>query len=353
MHKIEKLIAEKGWLLADGATGTNLFSMGLDSGDPPELWNLEFPDRVYLNHQNFIEAGSDLILTNTFGANRFRLALHKAENQVHELNVAGAEIALKAADFCERTIIVAGSIGPSGGIIEPLGELTKAEVESAFTDQAIALKEGGVDVVWIETMSSEEEMECAIIATKKTGLPIVCTYSFDTHGKSMMGLEPKELARLAEQHSPEIIGFGANCGIGAAELIGSILCLAKSRKNHSMHIVAKGNCGIPVFIDGEITYTGTEEIMAAYACYAKKLGATIIGGCCGTKQEHVKAMADALNADNMECPLELDAIVQSMGQLTKCNIAMVEKYLNLENTSAVTEEEPRKLRRRRLKRTKN
>jgi 5-methyltetrahydrofolate--homocysteine methyltransferase len=169
----------------------------------------------------------------------------------------------------------------------------------------------------------------------------------------MMGLEPKELARLAEQHSPEIIGFGANCGIGAAELIGSILCLAKSRKNHSMHIVAKGNCGIPVFIDGEIAYTGTEEIMATYACYAKKLGATIIGGCCGTKQEHVKAMADALNADNMECPLELDAIIQSMGQMTKGNIAMVEKYLNLENTSAVTEEEPRKLRRRRLKRTKN
>ena len=353
MHKIETLIAEKGWLLADGATGTNLFSMGLESGDPPELWNLEFPDRVYLNHQNFIEAGSDLILTNTFGANRFRLALHNAENQVHELNVAGAEIALKAADLCERTVIVAGSIGPTGEIIEPLGEVTKAEATSAFTDQAIALKEGGVDVAWIESMYSEEEMECAIIASEQIGLPIVLTNTFDSHGKSMMGLEPEQLVRIAEQHSPEIIGYGANCGIGASELIGSVLCLAKSRKNHSMHIVAKGNCGIPVFIDGEITYTGTEEIMAAYACYAKKLGATIIGGCCGTKQEHVKAMADALNADNMECPLELDAIVQSMGQMTKGNIAMVEKYLNLENTSAVTEEEPRKLRRRRLKRTKN
>ena len=349
MHKIEKLIAEKGWLLADGATGTNLFSMGLESGDPPELWNLEFPDRVYLNHQNFIEAGSDLILTNTFGANRFRLALHNAENQVHELNVAGAEIALKAADLCERTVIVAGSIGPTGEIIEPLGEVTKAEATSAFTDQAIALKEGGVDVAWIESMYSEEEMECAIIASEQTGLPIVLTNTFDSHGKSMMGLEPEQLVRIAEQHSPEIIGYGANCGIGASELIGSVLCLAKSRKNHTMHLVAKGNCGIPEYKDGEIVYTGTEKIMAAYACYARKLGATIIGGCCGTKQEHVKAMADALEANEMDCPIELDEIIKSLGEMTKGNIIMVEKYLNPENSSEVSPVSPRKRRRRRLK----
>jgi len=349
MHKIEKLIAEKGWLLADGATGTNLFSMGLESGDPPELWNLEFPDRVYLNHQNFIEAGSDLILTNTFGANRFRLALHNAENQVHELNVAGAEIALKAADLCERTVIVAGSIGPTGEIIEPLGEVTKAEATSAFTDQAIALKEGGVDVAWIESMYSEEEMECAIIASEQIGLPIVLTNTFDSHGKSMMGLEPEQLVRIAEQHSPEIIGYGANCGIGASELIGSVLCLAKSRKNHTMHLVAKGNCGIPEYKDGEIVYTGTEEIMAAYACYARKLGATIIGGCCGTKQEHVKAMADALETNEMDCPIELDEIIKSLGEMTKGNIIMVEKYLNPENSSEVSSISPRKRRRRRLK----
>jgi len=348
MHKIEKLIAEKGWLLADGATGTNLFSMGLESGDPPELWNLEFPDRVYLNHQNFIEAGSDLILTNTFGANRFRLALHNAENQVHELNVAGAEIALKAADLCERTVIVAGSIGPTGEIIEPLGEVTKAEATSAFTDQAIALKEGGVDVAWIESMYSEEEMECAIIASEQIGLPIVLTNTFDSHGKSMMGLEPEQLVRIAEQHSPEIIGYGANCGIGASELIGSVLCLAKSRKNHTMHLVAKGNCGIPEYKDGEIVYTGTEEIMAAYACYARKLGATIIGGCCGTKQEHVKAMADALEANEIDCPIELDEIIKSLGEMTKGNIIMVEKYLNPENSSEVSPVNPRKRRRRRL-----
>ena len=348
MHKIEKLIAEKGWLLADGATGTNLFSMGLESGDPPELWNLEFPDRVYLNHQNFIEAGSDLILTNTFGANRFRLALHNAENQVHELNVAGAEIALKAADLCERTVIVAGSIGPTGEIIEPLGEVTKTEATSAFTDQAIALKEGGVDVAWIESMYSEEEMECAIIASEQIGLPIVLTNTFDSHGKSMMGLEPEQLVRIAEQHSPEIIGYGANCGIGASELIGSVLCLAKSRKNHTMHLVAKGNCGIPEYKDGEIVYTGTEEIMAAYACYARKLGATIIGGCCGTKQEHVKAMADALEANEMDCPIELDEIINSLGEMTKGNIIMVEKYLNSENSSEVSPVSPRKRRRRRL-----
>ena len=349
MNKIEKLIADKGFLIADGATGTNLFSMGLDSGHPPELWNIEFPERVFHNHQNFIDAGSDLILTNSFGANRFRLALHKAEHQVHELNFEAASIARKAADGSERTILVAGSIGPTGEILEPLGELSKTEAESAFTDQALALKEGGVDLTWIETMSSQEEMESAIAACKNTGLPIVCTYSFDTHGKSMMGLEPKELVKLAEQHSPDIIGYGANCGIGAAELIGSILCLSKSRKNHAMQIVAKGNCGIPEFIDGEITYNGTEEIMAAYACYARKLGATIIGGCCGTKKEHVKAMADALKENTMECPLELDKIIKSMGEMTEGNIAMVQKYLSSEDAPVVDTVSPRKQRRRRQK----
>ncbi len=349
MNKIEKLISDKGCLIADGATGTNLFSMGLDSGHPPELWNIEFPERVYSNHQSFIDAGSDLILTNSFGANRFRLALHKAENRVHELNFAAASIARIAADGSERTILVAGSIGPTGEILEPLGELTKTETESAFTDQALALKEGGVDLAWIETMSSQEEMESAIDACKNAGLPIVCTYSFDTHGKSMMGLEPKELVTLAEQHSPEIIGYGANCGIGAAELIGSILCLSKSRKNPAMHIVAKGNCGIPEFIDGEITYNGTEEIMAAYAAYARKLGATIIGGCCGTKKEHVKAMANALKENTMECPLELDQIIKSMGEMTEGNIAMVQKYLNEEDSPEVGAIKPRRKRRRRKK----
>ena len=349
MDKIEKLIADKGYLIADGATGTNLFSMGLDSGHPPELWNIEFPERVYLNHQNFIDAGSDLILTNSFGANRFRLALHKAEHQVHELNLEAANIARKAADLSERTILVAGSIGPTGEILEPLGGTSITEAESAFTDQALALKEGGVDLAWIETMSSQEEMESAIAGCKNTGLPIVCTYSFDTHGKSMMGLEPKELVELAEQHSPDIIGYGANCGIGAAELIGSILCLTKSRKNHAMHIVAKGNCGIPEFIDGEITYNGTEEIMAAYACYARKLGATIIGGCCGTKKEHVKAMVNALKENTIECPLELDPMIKSMGEMTEGNIAMVQKYLNPEDAPIVDTVSPRKKRRRRKK----
>jgi 5-methyltetrahydrofolate--homocysteine methyltransferase len=165
----------------------------------------------------------------------------------------------------------------------------------------------------------------------------------------MMGLEPKELVTLAEQFSPEMIGYGANCGIGASELIGSILCLAKSRQNHKMHLVAKGNCGIPEYSNGEIVYNGTEEIMATYACYARKLGATIIGGCCGTKAEHVKAMADALTENTMECPLELDQMIKSMGEMTKGNIAMVQRYLNSEDSPKVDAINPRRQRRRRKK----
>jgi 5-methyltetrahydrofolate--homocysteine methyltransferase len=357
MNIIKERIKEKGYLIADGATGTNLFSMGLESGYSPEFWNVEYPNRVAENHSSFIDAGSDIILTNTFGANSFRLKLHNAEKAVKELNYHGASIAKKVVADSNKNILIAGSIGPTGEIIEPLGTTTWSETTEAFSEQAKALKEGGVDFFWIETMSSEDEMRCALDATKNLGLPTICSYSFDTHGKSMMGLDPKALVSLAEKYYPDIVGYGANCGIGASELIGSILCFTVARENQSMIIVAKANCGIPEFIEGVIEYNGTEQLMADYACYARDIGATIIGGCCGTTHKHVTAMSEALKNNTPGSfskllekrdfhQIELEKIIKSLGDMTKGNIAMIESYLTSNGTENATTNKRKRTKRR-------
>ncbi len=345
IEKIINLINEKGYLLADGATGTNLFDMGLESGYPPELWNEEKPDLVSTNHKNFIKAGSDIILTNSFGANKYRLMLHNCGDRVKEINYAAAKIARENADSSDRTVLVAGSIGPTGEILQPLGPLSTKDAMSAFEDQAMALKDGGCDMLWIETMSSSEEMAAAINAAKNTELPTICTYSFDTHGKSMMGLEPKELAILSDKYEDIVVGYGANCGIGASELIGSIMCFSQSIVNENQFIVAKGNCGIPVFKGTEITYNGTPEMMAQYALYAKGLGAKVIGGCCGTTHVHIKAMSDALSNDSKN-NFDLNQVIEDLGDMTKGNIQMIENYLN-PNTSNDSTQRRRVSRRRR------
>jgi len=348
-EEIKKLIDEKGYLLADGATGTNLFDLGLESGYPPELWNEEKPDLISANHKSFIEAGSDIILTNSFGANKYRLALHKCDDRVKEINFAAAKIAKETANSSQRTILVAGSIGPTGEIFQPIGSLSIEDAIEAFTDQALALKEGGCDMLWIETMSSSEEMSAAINAAEKTGLPTICTYSFDTHGKSMMGLEPKELARLTDKYKDVVIGYGANCGIGASELIGSIKCFSKSVVNEDQFIVAKGNCGIPQFKGTEIKYDGTPELMARYALYARNLGAKIIGGCCGTTQSHVKAMSDALNNHSEGPVFELNQVIEDLGAMTKGNIQMIENYLSPNTSRDSSEGRKRRRGRRKIK----
>ena len=344
-EEIINLINENGYLLADGATGTNLFDVGLEAGYPPELWNEERPDLVSTNHKNFIEAGSDIILTNSFGANKYRLALHNCEDRVRDINFAAAQIARKNADLYEKKVLVTGSIGPTGEILHPIGPLSIEDATHAFTDQAIALKEGGSDLLWIETMSSSEEMDAAINAAMKTGLPTICSYSFDTHGRSMMGLEPKELAALSDKYKNVVIGYGANCGIGASELIGSIMCFSQSTMNNDQFIVAKGNCGIPQFKGAEIIYDGTPEMMAEYAVYARSLGAKIIGGCCGTTHLHVKAMSDALKNQSKSIEFELNTVIESLGTMTDGNIQMIKNYLNPEISNQKVERRARRRRR--------
>jgi methionine synthase I (cobalamin-dependent) len=290
----EKMLNEKDVLLADGATGTSFFDMGLQSGDAPELWNVDYPERVAQHYQSFVDAGSDLILTNSFGGTRYRLMLHKADKRVAELNIAAASILREVAGKSDRDIVVAGSMGPTGEILAPLGELQAEDAIAAFAEQALALEQGGADVLWIETMSSQEEVEHAVAGARQTSLPIVFTMSFDTNGRTMMGVGAADMMALHQRLG--VHACGTNCGIGAAEVIAAIMNFQASKTEGSNPIlVAKANCGIPEFIGGEIHYNGTPEIMANYARLARDAGARIIGGCCGTSPEHVAAMRRALD----------------------------------------------------------
>lgn len=289
--RLTPLLAQRPWILADGAIGSNLFARGLTSGDAPELWTTEHPQRIRDLHRSFIDAGADIILTNSFGGTRHRLKLHKAEGRVAELNEAAAGLARDEADEAGRPVLVGGSMGPTGEILEPLGPLSAADAREAFAEQAAALARGGADILWIETMSSAEETEAAIEGGRRTGLPVVTTLSFDTNGRTMMGITPAELAGLSHRH--HLAACGSNCGVGAAELVASIVNLATAA-DPSAILVAKANCGIPQYVDGEIRFNGTPELMAEYARLALDAGARIIGGCCGTTPEHLRAMRQTL-----------------------------------------------------------
>ena len=312
---IAELLTTRPWLLADGATGTNYFDLGLQSGDAPELWNADHVERVASLHRRFIEAGADIVLTNSFGGNRYRLELHQSQNRVVELNRAAAEIAREEAERAGCPVVVAGSIGPTGEILEPVGGLSIEQATEAFTEQALALAEGGADVIWLETLSSKEEMRAAGTAAATTGLPVIATMTFDTNGSTMMGVSPVELVALYRETVPRLAAFGANCGIGAADLIGALLAMSQQLTSDDT-LVAKSNCGIPAFVDGRIHYSGTPELMSRYAELALDSGARIIGGCCGTTPEHLAAMRQALEAHSRREVPDLDAVVEVLGPVT-------------------------------------
>ena len=318
-------------LLADGATGTNLFAAGLETGDPPELWNVDFPDRIRALYTGFVDAGSDLILTNSFGGTHYRLKLHESQERVAELNQAAARLAREVADAADREVLVAGSMGPTGEILEPNGPVTIAEAQAAFTEQAEALAAGGVDVLWIETVSSSEEITAAVNGAASVGLPIVYTVSIDTNGRTMMGLTAADTVRLSTELDPEIAALGTNCGVGAAEVVATVRNLVTAAESLGIApvIVAKANCGIPEFVDGKIVYNGTPELMARYATLAADAGARIIGGCCGTTPAHLKAMRAALDVRSPGRAPEAATIIADLGALSQGAVAQLGGDLSL------------------------
>jgi 5-methyltetrahydrofolate--homocysteine methyltransferase len=291
---LSRLLASRDWLMADGATGTNLFNMGLASGEPPEFWNTDQPGNIRALYRGAVEAGSDIFLTNTFGGNAARLKLHNAQGRVRELNRVGAELGREIADAAGRPVVVAGSVGPTGEIFEPMGTLTHATAVEIFHEQAEGLKEGGADVLWIETISAPEEYRAAAEAAALAGMPWCGTMSFDTAGRTMMGVTSSALADLVETLPNPPIAFGANCGVGASDLMRTVMGFIAAGSHRP--VIAKGNAGIPKYHDGHIHYDGTPALMAEYAVLARDAGVRIIGGCCGTMPEHLRAMRAALES---------------------------------------------------------
>jgi 5-methyltetrahydrofolate--homocysteine methyltransferase len=312
MTDLKSLLETRPVLLADGGMGTGLFALGLSTGDSPEMWNVDHPERVAAVHRGFVAAGSDVILTNSFGGNRHRLKLHQLQDRVGELNRAAAAVARGVAESAGRPVVVGGSIGPTGELIVPLGTLAMEDAAAAFAEQAKALAEGGVDVLWIETMSSAEEVEAAVQGAMATDLPVVVTLSFDTNGRTMMGITPEAAAALVHRLPRRPLGFGANCGTGPGQLLATVLGL-KAAADQGDVIVAKGNCGIPEYRDGHICYSGTPEVMADYARLARDCGARIVGGCCGTTAVHVAAMREALDHGEAGPAPDLAAIPAGLG----------------------------------------
>src|SRR5271170_3615311 len=310
---LQTLLAEGQPLLADGATGTNLFAMGLTSGDSPELWNAIHPDRTQALHRAFVDAGSDIILTNSFGANRRRLMLHGLEARARELNRLAARNARKVADSAGRPVVVAGSVGPTGDLIAPLGPLSEDEAVDVFFEQIEGLREGGADVAWIETMSAAEEIRAAALAAANCGMPSTITATFDTSGRTMMGVAPAAFGALVEAFDPAPIAFGANCGVGASDLLAAILALSPARPGAPL--IAKANAGVPQWHGTHIHYSGTPELMEAYAGLAVDCGARIVGGCCGSTPAHVAAMRRGLDAHEPSARPDVGAVVAALGAL--------------------------------------
>ncbi|MEM7521744.1 MAG: betaine--homocysteine S-methyltransferase [Pseudomonadota bacterium] len=311
------LLAEKGTLLADGATGTNLFNMGLMSGDAPELWNTQEPKKITALYKGAVEAGSDLFLTNSFGANASRLKLHDAGKRAHELSRVAAELGREVADTAGRPVIVAGSVGPTGEIMEPIGTLSHALAVEMFHETADGLKAGGADVGWLETISAAEEFTAAAEGFALAGLPWCGTMSFDTAGRTMMGITSAAMTTLVERLETPPLAYGANCGTGASDLLRTVLGFAGG--DSTRPIIAKGNAGIPKYHDGHIHYDGTPELMGVYAVLARNCGAQIIGGCCGTMPAHLRVMREALDTTPKGSAPELAEIVSALGAFSSAD----------------------------------
>jgi len=277
-------------LVADGATGTNLQAMGLPPGTSPEEWVFDQPDRIRALQRSFVEAGSDLILTCTFGGTRIRLKESRYADQVAELNRRAVELARAAAD--DRTL-VGGSLGPLGSLLKPFGPIEYAEAVAAYAEQAQALSEGGVDVLVLETHFALEEAQAAVEGARQVShLPLVVSFSYDRGVRTMMGVKP---AQVAEKFKTlNVTAIGANCGTTLENMEKIVQEYAAA--NSGPFIWAKPNAGLPSVeaATGRSVYNVTPEQIGEFAKRYVQLGAHIVGGCCGSTPAHVKAIAQAV-----------------------------------------------------------
>ena len=304
MVSITDILDDKGYVVADGAMGTQLFAVGLTAGDPPEMWVIDHPEKVRAIHRNYLSAGSDLVLTDTFGGNRFRLALHGLESRVEEINEVAARVAREVADEFDRPVMVAGSMGPTGELLEPMGNMTAAECEDAFAEQARGLTAGGADVLWIETMSDLDELEAAVAGARSVSdLPVAATMSFDTAGRTMMGVTGADLGHRAADLG--LVAVGANCGNNLADTEAAVKEIMAAAPD--VAVISKANAGIPVWSGDSLLYDGNPRIMAAHGHRLREAGASIIGACCGSTPEHIELLAAVLRGDEPVPDVSLSA----------------------------------------------
>ena len=295
MYKFLERLNSGVILVADGATGSNLQKMGLKPGRPPEDLIIDNPDLLYTLEKSFVDAGSDIILTCTFGGTRMRMKDSKYQERTPELNMRAAEMARKAASSRNDGVLVAGSMGPVGALIKPYGPLEAEAVKATFAEQAKALTEGGVDLLLIETMFSFEETTVAFEGAKSmTDLPIVVSFSYDRGTRTMMGVKPKDVIKRYCEMGATMIG--ANCGTTLENMESVVKEYAATVPNYPLWV--KPNAGVPhMDIETEQgVYDMGPEDMAAYAKKYVELGARVVGGCCGNTPEHVAAIVKALKS---------------------------------------------------------
>ena len=291
VNVMAQLLDREPFLLFDGAMGTMLQDAGLDDGGAPEMWNLQRPQDVAAIHEGYLRAGARIITTNTFGGTRPRLAMHGLADRVTELSLAAAQIARRAAD--PFGALVAGGLGPTGELLEPLGTLTPSRAQELFAEQVRALVAGGVDLILIETMSDLGEAEAAVRAAQAVApqLPVAATLSFDTNLRTMMGVTPAAAVRALGALG--VAAVGANCGRGPAEMEIIVGQMAEVRPD-GLLLMAQSNAGLPVLVGDHFEYDKHPADMAEHARRLHAAGVDIIGACCGSTPEHLGAMRDAL-----------------------------------------------------------
>ena len=293
MNRLRALLGDHGPVLLDGGIGTLLQEHGLDDGGSGELWNVDRPDVVTAIHQAYAEAGARILTTNTFGGTAPRLAMHGLEQRVHELNRAGAKL---ASDVGRRFgVLVAGDLGPTGELLAPLGTMAPAQAQDLFEEQLAGLRDGGIDLVLVETMSDLAEVEAAVNAARAVApeAPVIATLSFDTNLRTMMGVRPEEaVSALAEAG---VDAVGANCGRGPGEMEAIAEQLTRARAG-GLLVVAQSNAGLPQLVGDRFVYDASPEDLAQHARALSDLGVDLVGACCGSTPAHIAAMSEALSA---------------------------------------------------------
>ena len=283
-------------LLGDGAMGTQLQQAGLEPGGCGEAWNIEHPDRVLAIQKKYVEAGSDCLITNTFGGSGIMLKRHEHGGEVESINQAGARIAREA--FSGKEGYVIGDIGPFGGLMEPYGEVTEESVRDAFREQAMALVSGGVDAIIIETQTSLEELGLGLRAAREAGAPCVIgsmAYDVTFDGeeiRTMMGIGPEDAAEFMAENGADVIAL--NCGSGV-DVAWAARAVERYRRISDLPTMAQPNAGLPELVDMEVVYRQTPEEMTTELSALISAGANIVGGCCGSSPAHLRLFRKLLD----------------------------------------------------------